>query len=201
LTWDKNQNEKEMLKKFIEVMNEAHEIIGHNSDKFDERELRTRCIANGVLMHPTYRTLDTLKKSRKHFSFASNKLDYIGQFLNCGKKLPHEGYNLWIKIVENNDRNALKDMVAYCERDVTLLEDAYKVLSPYITHNTNFSTFNDNENRWGCPECTSTNIMLEGTDITPSGIIKRKMSCKECNKHYTISNRNYQKMLERINQL
>lgn len=201
LTWDKNQSEKEMLKEFVSILDESSEAIGHNSDRFDLREIRTRCIANGILMQPKYRTLDTLKKSRSHFSFASNKLDYIGEFLNCGKKLKHEGYSLWIKVVEDNDRNALKDMVAYCERDVILLEDAYHVLSPYISHNTNFSVHNDITNKWGCPECASNNIILQGTDITPTGMIKRKMRCKECDKQYSISNKNYQNMISKINEM
>ena len=201
LTWDKNQNEKQMLEKFISIMNEASLVIGHNSDRFDEKELRTRCIANGVLMYPKYRSLDTFKKSKAHFSFPSNKLDYIGKFLNCGRKLDHEGYSLWIKVVEGNDRKALKDMVSYCEQDVILLEDAYSILSPYITHNTNFSTIKDDKNKWSCPECTSNNIYLTGNDVTAAGTIKRKMLCKDCNKQYTISSKNYQTMLKNINNI
>ena len=71
LTWDKDQNEKTMLKKFIKILGEADEIVGHNIDSFDIKGLRTRCLANGLLMYPTYRTLDTLKKSRQYFSNAS----------------------------------------------------------------------------------------------------------------------------------
>ena len=64
---DWTMGEKEMLKAFIEVLSEASEIIGHNIVRFDLKELRTRCIYYGLPMFPTYRTLDTLLKSREYF--------------------------------------------------------------------------------------------------------------------------------------
>jgi hypothetical protein len=111
---DWTMGEKEMLKAFVEVLAEASEIIGHNCNKFDLKELRTRCIYYGLPMFPTYRTLDTLLKSREYFSFASNKLDYIGKYLQVGKKLDHTGFQLWIDVVEKKDPDALKLMKDYC---------------------------------------------------------------------------------------
>ena len=35
LQWDKNQDDKTMLEKFMAVANEAHELVGHNGDRFD----------------------------------------------------------------------------------------------------------------------------------------------------------------------
>ena len=44
LSWDDNQDDREMLEKFIAVANEASELVGHNSDKFDLPWVRTRCL-------------------------------------------------------------------------------------------------------------------------------------------------------------
>jgi predicted PolB exonuclease-like 3'-5' exonuclease len=195
LTWSKTQSEKEMLKRFIKIMGEADEILGHNGDNFDIKVLRTRCIANGIRMFPTYRTLDTLKKAREYFSFASNKLDYLGRFLQVGEKMKHEGFQMWVDIVENNCRKALKKMVKYCERDVTLLEDVYFVISPYIYHNTNFAVLKGGE-LWECPECASDNIRMYKTYTTAMGVVRRNMKCKDCNKQYRISNKTYLRMLK-----
>jgi len=194
LTWDKNQNEREMLSKFITVLGEADEVAGHNSDSFDIRELRTRCIDNGILMYPTYRSIDTLKKARQYFRFSSNKLDYLGEFLNVGRKLSHEGFSLWVKVVEENNKKALKRMVEYCERDVILLEDVYMLIAPYVTHNTNFSVIKGGE-LWHCPECTSKDVSMYKTYATPKGVIQRNMKCHDCQKQYRISNKTYQSML------
>ena len=142
MTWDKNQNDKQMLKKFVKVLGSADEIIGHNINKFDMKEFRTRCIKQGVLMFPNYRTLDTLTKSRSHFRFASNKLDYLGEFLGVGRKQDTGGYGLWVDVIIKKHKKALKKMVDYCKQDVILTEDVFAALMPYINVNTNHAVQN-----------------------------------------------------------
>ena len=194
---DWSMGEKEMLIEFSKVMNEASEIVAHNCDRFDIREFRTRCIYYGILIPPTFRTLDTLKKAREYFSFASNKLDYIGKFLNVGRKMPHEGLQLWIDVVENKDPNALVTMKNYCNNDVILLEDVYHALAPYVTHNTNMAVLTGGD-KWHCPECGSTDVMLANTYATQLGTIKRNMKCNNCHKQYKVSNKTYMDMLQNI---
>jgi uncharacterized protein YprB with RNaseH-like and TPR domain len=195
LTWSKNQDDKALVKKFIKVMGEADEIIAHNGDNFDVKELRTRAIDHGLLMFPTYRTLDTLKKARQYFRFPSNALDYISRFLNDKSKMDTGGMGLWIKIQENNDTEALKKMVEYCERDVAILEDTYMAMAPYIWHNTNFAVLTGG-NKWECPECGGDKVRLHQTYTTPMGVIRRNMKCEDCNKQYRISNRTYLSMIK-----
>ena len=194
-TLDWRNGEKQMLKEFIRVLGDADEAIGHNGDRFDLPFLRTRCLANGVLMFPTYRTLDTLKKARNGFRFASNKLDYLGRFMGIGGKEEHEGFEMGEKIVEDNDPEALKKMISYCERDVILLEDVFHILSPFITHNNNFSVLTGGE-KFHCPECASKDVEMHRTYSTPMGTIRRMMKCNDCKKDYKISNKNYMAFLE-----
>lgn len=193
-TLDWRMGEKAMLKAFIKIMGEADECVGHNGDNFDIKELRTRCIYHGVLMFPNYRTLDTLKKSRKYFRFASNKLDYIGKYLNVGSKLDHEGFDMWIKVVEDKDPDALERMIKYCEQDVILLEDTFFVLSPFIDHNNNFSMLSGGD-KWNCPECTSDDVNMFHSYSTPLGTIRREMRCNQCKKQFKVSNKTYMNML------
>lgn len=189
LVWDKRQSDKQLIKKFIKTLGEADEIIAHNGDRFDVKEIRTRAIQEGLLMFPKYRTFDTLKKARKYFNFHSNKLDYLGRVLNVGKKLDHEGRELWDK-VEAGNKTALKKMVDYCEQDVLLLEDVFHVLSPYIDHNTNHAIQLGGQ-KYDCPNCGSHKVSLCHTDTTPMGYIKRHMKCHSCKKQYHISNKSY----------
>jgi DNA polymerase elongation subunit (family B) len=197
LTWDNNQNEKKMLEAFIKVMAKADELVGHNIDQFDIKVLRTRCIANNVLMYPTYRTLDTCKKARQYFANASNKLDYLGKFLNVGKKLDHSGLQMWIDVVEKKCKKALKKMVSYCEQDVILNQDVYEVMSPYMYHNTNFAVLTGGH-KWECPECASDNIEMYHTYTTAMGVVRRNMKCNDCKKQYRVSNKTYMSMLKNI---
>ena len=195
LKWDENQDDTKLIKDFIQVIKDADELIAHNGDKFDIKELRTRAILTGNLMFPIYRTLDTLKKSRQYFRFPSNKLDYLGKVLNVGRKLDHEGMKLWIDICEHKNKASLKKMIEYCVQDVAVLEDVYFALSPYIYHNTNMAVLKGGE-KWHCPECASQNVQLSHTDATAMGYIKRHMKCNSCRKFYKISNRSYIRMLE-----
>ena len=195
LKWDENQDDTKLIKDFIQVIKDADELIAHNGDKFDIKELRTRAILTGNLMFPIYRTLDTLKKSRQYFRFPSNKLDYLGKVLNVGRKLDHEGMKLWIDICEHKNKASLKKMIEYCVQDVAVLEDVYFALSPYIYHNTNMAVLKGGE-KWHCPECASQNVQLSHTDATAMGYIKRHMKCNSCRKFYKISNRTYIRMLE-----
>lgn len=195
-TLDWRVGEKKMLKEFVNIMKEADECVYHNGDRFDIPEMRTRCIFHGVLMYPNYRSLDTLKKARKYFNFASNKLDYIGKYLGIDGKMEHEGFDLWVKVVEGNDDDALERMIEYCERDVVLLEDTYFVLSPFIDHNNNFAVLRGGD-RWDCPECGSVDVKMFRTYTTPMGVIRREMKCNQCKKQYRVSNKTYMSMLEK----
>lgn len=196
LVWDENQDDKELLKKFIKVLGQADEICAHNGDRFDIKQLRTRALLQGVLMFPKYRTLDTLKKARSFFSFQSNRLDFLGKVLEVGRKLDHEGFNLWVRVQEGETKTerkkALKEMCDYCVQDVILLQDVFEVLSPFTDHNTNFAVIKDGlSGKWKCPECTSSNVQISHTDTTPLGYVRRHMKCNDCKKYYHISNRTY----------
>lgn len=197
---DIRMGEKKMLKEFIKVMGEADECVGHNGDNFDIKELRTRCIYHGVLMFPNYRTLDTLKKARSSFRFASNKLDYISKFLGIGGKLETRGFQMWKDAVEGDEETsnkALDEMGDYCDRDVVILADTFFVLSPFITHNNNFAVLTGKD-KWDCPECGSEKVEMFRTYSTPLGVIRREMKCNNCKKQYKISNKTYMNMLEHL---
>lgn len=199
-TLDFRNGEKQMLKEFIKILGDADEIIAHNGDRFDLPFLRARCLYHGVLMFPTYRTLDTLKKTRSSFLFASNKLDYLLKYTEVGEKVEHEGFDMWKKIIEGDKKEseeALEKMIEYCEGDVIGLADFYAVISPFITHNNNFAVLVGGD-KWDCPECGSGNVELHHTYTTAMGVIRRQMKCNDCKKQYKISNKNYMGMLEYV---
>ena len=193
LVWDKNMNDRKLIKDFIKILGEADEIIGHNGDRFDIKEIRTRAIQEGLLMFPNYRSFDTLKKARKYFNFNSNKLNYLGKIFEVGRKLDHEGIGLWDK-VEDGNKKALKTMASYCEQDVLLLEDVFHFMSPYVDHNTNYAVLLNKE-KYNCPHCASDKIEFHHKDTTPKGWIHRWMKCNGCKKQYKISNKSYMKFL------
>lgn len=190
LTWDENQCDKQMLIDFIQIMNKADECIAHNGDKFDIKKIRTRCIYHRIPMMPKYRTLDTLKKARTGFNFDSNRLDGIAKYLGVGAKLKHEGFDMWKKCVDG-DKQALKDMVTYCDMDIIVLEDVYLTLQNYIKPNTHVGVHQGNL-KHSCPTCgNSTDLQLLKNDVTEKGTISRVIECNSCGQNYNISNSAY----------
>jgi DNA polymerase elongation subunit (family B) len=193
LSWDENQDDKKMLSEFIQIANQADELVGHNGDKFDLAWIRTRCLYHNISMFPNYVTIDTLKQARSKFKFNSNKLNYIAQFLGIGEKI-HTEFNLWKDIVLNNDREKLSSMVEYCKKDVELLEKVFHKMNVHLPAKTHFGVINGGE-KYSCPSCGSEKSTHSKTRTTALGTIRVQLQCKECHKYHTISNTAYTKYI------
>lgn len=179
LNWDMKQSDESMLKKFVSIMHKADEIVGHNSDKFDTKWIRTRAMFYDIEMIPDFKSIDTLKQARGLFNLPSNRLDSIGKYYNLGQKLENES-DLWSKVWRKNDRKALGRMVKYCKQDVVLLEQWFNKINKYIkpaSHTTGIKS--------DCPECGSDDVKLWGFHYTPSGTKKQRVKCNNCKKCYT----------------
>lgn len=101
------------------------------------------------------------------------------------------GFDLWKAIVLDNCRESLNKMVAYCKKDVVLLERVYQELRTYAPHKFNYAVAYGLETH-DCPNCESEKVNLNKTKTTASGIIKRQMNCRECGSYFTISNKAYE---------
>jgi uncharacterized protein YprB with RNaseH-like and TPR domain len=185
LQWDAKQNDKRMLEQFVKVANTANELVGHNGDKFDLAWIRTRCLFHGIDMFPTYQTIDTLKVARSKFRFQSNRLNYIAEFLGLGGKIKTE-FNLWKDILLNKDKVAMEKMIKYCKKDVSLLEEVYKLLGNHIAPKTHYGVV-FGEDRGSCPECGagSEDLIKNNSVVTASGLTRIQYKCKVCNKFHS----------------
>jgi uncharacterized protein YprB with RNaseH-like and TPR domain len=193
LQWDKDQNDKTLLEKFITVANEADELVGHNGDRFDLPWIRTRCLYHRIPVFPNYSTLDTLKSARSKFKFNSNKLDYIAKFLGIGAKT-HTGYDLWKKVVLDKDKESLEYMIEYCKNDVILLEDVYNEMATYIPAKTHHGVAAGGE-KHSCPECGSNNMRFSQRRYSALGTPRIQLQCNDCHKYHTVSDKSYKDKL------
>ena len=178
--WNNDQNDKELLQKFINVANQADEMVGHNGDKFDLAWIRTRCLYHKIDMFPKYTTIDTLKVARQSFKFNSNKLNYIADYLGFGQKIKTE-FGLWKDIVLKKDKVAMNKMIKYCKKDVVLLEQVFKALNNHILPKTHFG-MKFGSDRGSCPECGSDELIINNKVVRASGIMKIQYRCKTCGK-------------------
>lgn len=188
LTWN-NGDDKELVKAFAPVIEEADELVAHNGDKFDLRWFNGRCLIHGMDPIPQVKTVDTLKIARKHFYLNSNRLDYISKLL-FGNGKTNTDFDLWKNIVLNNDEKAMKKMVKYCKNDVIILEKVWDKLRDYAAPATHAAVVESGNpaDRWMCAHCGSDNVIKSKTRITAKGDRQHQMKCNDCGRYYSIAN-------------
>tara|TARA_R110000803_G_scaffold102638_1_gene170730 strand:- start:2949 stop:3770 length:822 start_codon:yes stop_codon:yes gene_type:complete len=190
--WDEG-DDYQLVKDFIEVLNQADEICGHNADKFDLPRIRARAIIHRLTMSYDYASADTLKLARaragKGFKFESNKLDYIAQIFGFGNKI-RTNLELWQRITfpafipshyprtEDYD-DALDDMVKYCCEDVRLLEKVYLRFKPYVPMKIHMGVHMGGH-KWDCAKCGSGNTKVNANRTTAAGAKKVQWWCNDC---------------------
>lgn len=158
------ENDKRLIKKIWSLINEADIIIAHNANKFDVKRLNTRFIYHGLNSPSPYHVIDTLLHVRKQFGITSNRLDYLGEFFEIGRKKETGGFSLWKNCMEGNAQS-LKLMSDYNNQDVLLLEELYLKIRAYIKPHPNIGLY-IKENVDSCPTCGSSNLQLKSTYYT-----------------------------------
>jgi uncharacterized protein YprB with RNaseH-like and TPR domain len=129
LHWN-NGCDKELLKNFVEELDKADLVVGHNIQRFDLPWIFGRCVKHKISIDTSFKKEDTLTMARNMFKFNSNRLDYIANYLGVGGKTS-TSYDLWKDIVLKNDKKAMKTIIEYCCNDVEILEKVHKRLCQY----------------------------------------------------------------------
>lgn len=185
LRWDHKQSDKKMVLRFADIANKADIIVGHNGDGFDKKWLNTRL---AYYEQPTLRHLvteDTLKQSRQQFNLPSHRLDFLCKYFKIGGKLS-TATGLWERVVFDNDKESLQQMVDYCDQDVLILDKLYKRIYPYVNHKINMAVVKGNPE--SCPDCGKSEIQKRGFTYTRAGKFQR-YSCTSCG-HWFKTGRN-----------
>lgn len=166
-------DDREVLKAFSKVIEEADMIVAHNGDSFDLRKLRGRLLLQGLPPIPHTKSIDTLKIARRLFKLDWNSLDYLAKKLgHPGKKETPKG--LW-RDCFFGDRKAFKIMASYNRQDISALEYIYKKLSPHVK---NINRKNDEE-KCQNESCGSVQIQYRGYGTNKQGRY-RKIQCLVC---------------------
>lgn len=194
LSWDKNQCDKFLIEQFVEVLNEADLIVAHNGDNFDIKWFKTRALYHRIPTLPNYKQFDTLKIAKSKLYLNSNRLDYISKFLGFEGKI-HTTPDLWNKVVMQNDRSAIKDMLDYCDEDVRQLEKVYNELKHLDNPRFHAGVLNGKVKQTS-PITGSVNIKHVKIVTTNSGTIKHIMMDLDTGRAFEMSNTNYLKYLE-----
>jgi hypothetical protein len=173
------RDDKKILKRIWQLLDEADVVVGHNSDAFDVKKLNARFIQHGMKPPSSYKRMDTKKMAKKYFAFTSNKLEYITDKL-CTKykKLKHgkfPGNALWDQFLLRN-KEAQKQMKVYNEYDVLSLEEAFIKLLAWESSNI-FQHYYESD--ISICTCGSIDFRKKGFHYTTTGKFQ-KLQCKSC---------------------
>jgi hypothetical protein len=193
LTWDKKQCDKEMLSEFIDTASEADCIVGHNSDRFDIKWVKTRAVVHGLQPLNKLQSIDTLKLARSNFNFNSNRLDYLGRLLVGDHKKDTGGFGLW-KAVMAGDKKALQEMGDYCDQDVLLLEKVYDKLLPHTAALPVHIGGIMGLGKCSCEACGSVKLIRHRRYTNVSSGPMVVLRCKDCGKNKAMPEKTYSKI-------
>jgi len=168
---------KVMLKRIHKLLEAADAVIHYNGTRFDVPTLNKEFLLYRMAPPSTYRQIDLYATAKNRFRFASNKLDYIADQLGVGKKHKHEGFELWVKCM-NDDPEAWKTMELYNKQDVLLLEKVYAVFRPWIKNHPNVALYRESDGM-ACPACGSVELTRRGFAFTTTGKYQR-YCCDTC---------------------
>lgn len=174
------QDDVRVVNKLADLMREADYVVAHNGNRFDYKRVNTRLLLSKSPPLGNVQMIDTLTIARSSFDLPYNNLDYLSQRLGFGSKIKTD-FDLWRRAVQG-DTKALKEMDAYCQQDVVLLEHVFHALTPYAKTLPRLVDAAEWREEL-CPYCGS-------TDRSKSGIYRTKVnnypkwSCGNCGREY-----------------
>jgi DNA polymerase elongation subunit (family B) len=163
-----------------DLLDKADIVVHYNGSNFDIPHLNREFWLNNIndTTPPSpYKQIDLLTTVRKVAKFPSNKLAHITEALGLEGKLKNEGFELWNKCL-HGDPAAWKIMRKYNRRDVTLLDDLYRLLLPWIVGHPNMGAYTGER---VCPACGANALISRGFAHTTTAQY-RQFQCKICGK-------------------
>jgi uncharacterized protein YprB with RNaseH-like and TPR domain len=147
-----------MLLRAHELLDEADAVLHYNGRRFDIPHLQREFMEAGMKPPAPFKQIDLLATMKKEAKFISNKLAFVSKRLGLRGKLQHEGFPLWIKCMEDDER-AWKRMQKYNIRDVTELEKLYLLARPWIRNHPSHAALTGTN---VCPKCGSPKLQRRG---------------------------------------
>ncbi len=201
LVWDNNKKcDKELIKEFLEVYNQADAVIGVNNDRFDNKFINARAAKYNYDVNTFIKSIDILKQARKLFRLPSYSMKYLAKYFELTLKLEHEGIDMWKKIQYQKGKEselALEAMVEYNLGDIVTTEEIYNKLIKYAEPLIHQGVVQDNP-KFSCPDTGSNNVRLYKTTYTKAGT-KQRIMISSNGRKFKISETEYKKYLNANN--
>lgn len=169
--WEHGQ--QPMLQAVHDALCEAEAVATYNGAAFDLPKLQGEFLLAGMPPAPQVTQIDIYKAVRK-LGFISNKLDYIAHILGLGGKVKHEGLDLWLKVMDG-DEKAQRRMAKYCAGDVVLTEAVYNRVKAFVANHPHLGATHPKD----CGACGSSRTQARGWHRTKASF-RQRYQCQAC---------------------
>lgn len=140
----KTGNDLEVVVKLIEAINDCDVIVTFNGKRFDVKKLNTRALFWGLPPCVMPKHIDLMQDAKRLFSFPSNSMQNVSQYLGLDGKIATGGSRLWQRCAEyeNYDvcQNALEEMLTYNIQDIVATRDLHKRFMGWSKNTPNIAT-------------------------------------------------------------
>lgn len=168
---------EQMLERIHALLGEADAVVHWNGTSFDMPHLRREFKLAGMPPHNPVQEIDLMRVAKSRFYFPSYKLQYVSTQLGLAGKVSHTGFDLWRQCLAG-DEKAWSLMRKYNKGDVTVTEQVYEQLLPWINKHPNLGHYADGD---ACPNCGSDSMQKRGFYYTDASVFQ-KFWCKACGK-------------------
>lgn len=170
-------DDKNLVKFFALIMEEADIVTAHNGDRFDLTVFNTRLLAHNLKPISPTKSIDTKKIAKNKFHLPSNKLDYIADFCGIPRKLSTHK-SLWFGC-EKGIASDWKYMKKYCANDVIVQDLVLEKILPFVKQQNNFNVIMGETRNCTNSICGSTRLQKRGS--APSGLnLVQRYQCQDC---------------------
>lgn len=164
-----------------DLLDRADVVLHFNGKRFDVPHLNREFLEAGLSPPAPYVQIDLYVVARSKFQFASNRLAHLVTELGLEGKVSHEGFRLWERCMAG-DELAWRTMEKYNRRDVTLLEELYAILLPWVDSHPNVALY-DAAGGVVCPRCGSDDYQRRGYRFTSAAKYAR-YQCSACGGYF-----------------
>lgn len=178
-------DDKALVKDLRDNLAHADMLIGQNSTRFDTKMLYTRLSTHSLPAMPPIPEFDILTASRKSFKRFSHRLDARGHSLGLGGK-DKVSWDTWRDIAmtayggdKAAGEKALRKMVRYNKRDVSLMMDVYQREKAYYRGHPSLAIM-AGLTGMNCPTCMSPRVIRQGVRATKGGSTYTRYQCTSC---------------------
>ena len=185
--WDDDDQDayRRMMQAMWDLLNEAHFVVGWNSDRFDLQWFESEFLRLGMGRPAPYKSIDLIKALKRWFKggLMSMKLDWSARTVLKDRKTPHGGTDLWWDIrhgTRDEKRAARKIMREYNIHDVELTDRLFEKYRPYL--NINVAIYEEDSGiALRCTKCGSMNLKKDGVKhYNTLNSLYQIHRCKDC---------------------